>query len=66
LVLTSQSWQSNLRCICDTRYQPPSSTSFETGSAAAAVAAAGIASSNQEILQEQKAQAMNTDNDALL
>ncbi|MGI0044549.1 MAG: hypothetical protein ACRD47_12650 [Nitrososphaeraceae archaeon] len=44
----------------------PSSTSFETGSAAAAVAAAGIASSNQEIVQEQTAQAMNTDNDALL
>jgi hypothetical protein len=40
---------------------PPSSTSFETSSAGAAVAAAGI-SSNQEILQEKTAQAMNTDN----
>jgi hypothetical protein len=41
---------------------PPSSTSFETSSAGAAVAAAGIASSNQEIVQEKTAQAMNTDN----
>ncbi|MGC1131226.1 MAG: hypothetical protein WA941_00280 [Nitrososphaeraceae archaeon] len=41
---------------------PPSSTSFETSSAGAAVAAAGIASSNQEIDQEKTAQAMNTDN----
>jgi hypothetical protein len=41
---------------------PPSSTSFETSSAGAAVAAAGIASSNQEILQEKTGQAMNTDN----
>jgi hypothetical protein len=40
---------------------PPSSTSFETSSAGAAVAAAGIASSNQEIMQEKTAQAMNTD-----
>jgi hypothetical protein len=39
----------------------PSSTSFETSSAGAAVAAAGIASSNQEIMQEKTAQAMNTD-----
>ncbi|MGH9996148.1 MAG: hypothetical protein ACRD4J_13070, partial [Nitrososphaeraceae archaeon] len=42
---------------------PPSSTSFETSSAGAAVAAAGIVSSNQEIVQEKTAQAMNTDND---
>ena len=41
---------------------PPSSTSFKTSSAGAAVAAAGIASSNQEIVQEKTAQAMNTDN----
>ena len=41
---------------------PPSSTSFETSSAGAAVAAAGIASSNQEIVQEKTAQAMSTDN----
>ena len=41
---------------------PPSSTSFETSSAGAAVAAAGIASSNQGIIQEKTAQAMNTDN----
>ncbi len=41
---------------------PPSSTSFETSSAGTAVAAAGIASSNQEIVQEKTAQAMNTDN----
>ena len=41
---------------------PPSSTSFETSSAGAAVGAAGIASSNQEIVQEKTAQAMNTDN----
>ena len=41
---------------------PPSLTSFETSSAGAAVAAAGIASSNQEIVQEKTAQAMNTDN----
>ncbi|MGH9966014.1 MAG: hypothetical protein ACRD5E_14485 [Nitrososphaeraceae archaeon] len=40
--------------------KPPSLTSFETSSAGAAVAAAGI-SSNQEILQEKTAQAMNTD-----
>jgi len=42
--------------------KPSSSTSFETSSAGAAVAAAGIASSNQEIVQEKTAQAMNTDN----
>jgi hypothetical protein len=42
---------------------PPSSTSFETSSAGAAVAAAGIASSNQDIVQEKTAQAMNTDKD---
>ncbi|MGH9985637.1 MAG: hypothetical protein ACRD8W_16965 [Nitrososphaeraceae archaeon] len=42
---------------------PPSSTSFETSSAGAAVAAAGIAFSNQEIVQEKTAQAMNTGND---
>ena len=41
---------------------PPSSTSFETSSAGAAAAAAGIASANQEIVQEKTAQAMNTDN----
>lgn len=41
---------------------PPSSTSFETSSAGTAVAAAGIVSSNQEIVQEKTAQAMNTDN----
>jgi hypothetical protein len=41
--------------------KPPSSASFETSSAGAAVAAAGI-SSNQEIVQEKTAQAMNTDN----
>jgi hypothetical protein len=42
--------------------KPSSLTSFETSSAGAAVAAAGIASSNQEIVQEKTAQAMNTDN----
>ena len=42
--------------------KPLSLTSFETSSAGAAVAAAGIASSNQEIVQEKTAQAMNTDN----
>jgi hypothetical protein len=42
---------------------PPSSTSFETSAAGAAVAAAGMASSNQDIVQEKTAQAMNTDND---
>ncbi|MPZ07661.1 MAG: hypothetical protein GEU26_14795 [Nitrososphaeraceae archaeon] len=41
--------------------KPPSSTSFETSSAGAAVAAAGI-SSNQEIVQEKTAQVMHTDN----
>jgi hypothetical protein len=41
---------------------PPSSTSFETSSAGAAVAAAGIASSNQEIVQEKATQVMHTDN----
>jgi hypothetical protein len=41
--------------------KPPSSASFETSSAGAAVAAAGI-SSNQERVQEKTAQAMNTDN----
>jgi hypothetical protein len=40
--------------------KPPSLTLFETSSAGAAVAAAGI-SSNQEIVQEKTAQAMNTD-----
>jgi hypothetical protein len=42
--------------------KPSSLTSFETSSAGAAVAAAGIVSSNQEIVQEKTAQAMNTDN----
>ena len=42
--------------------KPSSLTSFETSSAGAAVAAPGIASSNQEIVQEKTAQAMNTDN----
>jgi len=42
--------------------KPSSLTSFETSSAGAAVAAAGIASSNQKIVQEKTAQAMNTDN----
>ena len=42
--------------------KPSSLTSFETSSAGAAVAAAGIASSNQDIVQEKTAQAMNTDN----
>ena len=42
--------------------KPSSLTSFETSSAGAAVAAAGIASSNQEIVQEKTAQVMNTDN----
>jgi hypothetical protein len=42
---------------------PPSSTSFETSSAGAAVAAAGIASSNQEIVREKATQVMHTDND---
>jgi hypothetical protein len=41
---------------------PPSSTSFETSSAGAAVAAAGIASSNQEIVREKATQVMHTDN----
>lgn len=41
--------------------KPPSLTSFETSSAGAAVAAAADISSNQEILQEKTAQAMNTD-----
>ncbi|MGH9986447.1 MAG: hypothetical protein ACRD8W_21090 [Nitrososphaeraceae archaeon] len=40
---------------------PPSSTSFETSSAGAAVAAAGIAS-NQEIVREKATQVMHTDN----
>ena len=40
---------------------PPSSTSFETSSAGAAVAAAGIAS-NEEIVQEKATQVMHTDN----
>jgi hypothetical protein len=40
---------------------PPSSTSFETSSAGAAVAAAGIAS-NQEIVREKASQVMHTDN----
>ena len=40
---------------------PPSSTSFETSSVGAAVAAAGIAS-NEEIVQEKAAQVMHTDN----
>jgi hypothetical protein len=40
---------------------PPSSTSFETSSAGAAVAAVGIAS-NQEIVQEKATQVMHTDN----
>jgi hypothetical protein len=44
--------------------KPPSSTStaFETSSSGAAVAAAGIASSNQEIVQEKATQVMHTDN----
>jgi hypothetical protein len=42
--------------------KPPSSTSFETSSAGAAVAAAGIASSNQETVQEKATQVMHTDN----
>src|ERR687892_396929 len=41
---------------------PPSSTSFEASSSGAAVAAAGIASSNQEIVQEKATQVMHTDN----
>ena len=41
---------------------PPSSTSFETSSAGAAVTAAGIASSNQGIVQEKASQVMHTDN----
>jgi hypothetical protein len=41
---------------------PPSSTSFETSSSGAAVAAAGIASSNQEIVREKASQVMHTDN----
>jgi hypothetical protein len=41
---------------------PPSSTSFETSSAGAAVAAAGVASSNQEIVREKATQVMHTDN----
>jgi hypothetical protein len=40
----------------------PSSTSFETSSSGAAVAAAGIASSNQEIVREKATQVMHTDN----
>src|SRR5918994_3994663 len=40
---------------------PPSSTSFETSSVGAAVAAAGIAS-NEEIVQEKAAQVVHTDN----
>jgi hypothetical protein len=43
--------------------KPPSLTSFETSSAGAAVAAAGIASSNQEIVREKATQVMHTDND---
>ncbi|MGH9965256.1 MAG: hypothetical protein ACRD5E_10570 [Nitrososphaeraceae archaeon] len=42
---------------------PPSSTSFETSSSGTAVAAAGIASSNQEIVREKATQVMHTDND---
>jgi hypothetical protein len=42
--------------------KPPSLTSFETSSAGAAVAAAGIASSNQEIVREKATQVMHTDN----
>ncbi|MGI0044543.1 MAG: hypothetical protein ACRD47_12620 [Nitrososphaeraceae archaeon] len=41
--------------------KPPSLTSFETSSAGAAVAAAGIAS-NQEIVREKATQVMHTDN----
>jgi hypothetical protein len=41
---------------------PPSSTSFETSSSGAAVAAAGIVSSNQEIVREKAIQVMHTDN----
>jgi hypothetical protein len=41
---------------------PPSSTSFETSSSGAAVAAAGVASSNQEIVREKATQVMHTDN----
>jgi hypothetical protein len=41
---------------------PPSPTSFETSSSGAAVAAAGIASSNQEIVREKASQVMHTDN----
>ena len=41
--------------------KPPSSTPFETSSAGAAVAAAGITSSNQEIVQEKTTQVMHTD-----
>jgi hypothetical protein len=41
---------------------PPSSTSFETSSSGAAVAAAGIVSSNQEIVREKATQVMHTDN----
>ena len=40
---------------------PPSSASFETSTAGAAVAAAGLAS-NQEIAQEKATQVMHTDN----
>ena len=39
----------------------PPSTPFETSSAGAAVAAAGITSSNQEIVQEKTTQVMHTD-----
>src|ERR687897_3388802 len=44
--------------------KPPSSTStaFETSSDGAAVAAAGISSPNQEIVQEKATQVMHTDN----
>jgi hypothetical protein len=41
--------------------KPPSSTSFETSSDGTAVAAAGISSSNQEIVQEKTTQVIHTD-----
>jgi hypothetical protein len=41
---------------------PSSTTSFETSSSGAVIAAAGIASSNQEIVQEKATQVMHTDN----
>lgn len=41
--------------------KPPSSTSFETATAGAAVAAAGV-SSNQQLVQDKTTQAMYTDN----